>query len=166
MSAPSLTGHGEKTHLLGPDVGLDTHIADVVGLLGEENLTDVVLVGHSYAGMVVAAVADRLPERVTGLAFVDAMVRPTVRASSTSCPTPSTCSTSRPVRLGDPVAAAIPRTYIHCVGSEPEGVTRRPVPAAQPHGAPSRVREVRSGHDCMVTVPGELAELLLEAGTG
>ncbi|MEV0882312.1 alpha/beta hydrolase [Streptomyces microflavus] len=213
VSAPSLTGHGEKAHLLGPDVGLDTHIADVVGLLVEEDLTDVVLVGHSYAGMVIAAVAGRLPERVTGLVFVDAMVpadgesvldvMPHTQhlldlAAGSEAPwripplpegpepqglfgvtdpadkawlrtmliDESARCFRQPVRLDDPAAAAIPRTYIRCVGSEPEGVTRRPVPAAQPHGAPSRVREVRSGHDCMVTVPGELAELLLEAGTG
>ncbi len=47
--APSLTGFGDKAHLLGPEVGLDTHVDDVVGLITDENLSDVVLVGHSYA---------------------------------------------------------------------------------------------------------------------
>ncbi|MFF4752098.1 alpha/beta hydrolase [Streptomyces sp. NPDC002514] len=72
--APSLTGHGEKAHLLGPEVGLDTHVDDVVALLAEEDLTDVVLVGHSYAGLVVSAAADRVPERIARLVYVDALV--------------------------------------------------------------------------------------------
>lgn len=70
----------------------------------------------------------------------------------------------QPVRLGNPAMDAIPRTHIHCVGSTPRGVTRRPVPPVQPNGDPSQVWELPSGHDCMVTAPGELAELLLKAG--
>ncbi|MGW6145624.1 alpha/beta fold hydrolase, partial [Streptomyces sp. NPDC055140] len=47
--APSLTGYGDKAHLLGPEVGLDTHVEDVLKLIHQEDLTEVVLVGHSYA---------------------------------------------------------------------------------------------------------------------
>ncbi|GGN31043.1 alpha/beta fold hydrolase [Streptomyces fuscichromogenes] len=72
--APSLTGHGEKAGLLGPDVGLDTHVADVVGLIKDEDLTDVVLVGHSYAGLVVSWAANEVPDRVGHLVYLDAMV--------------------------------------------------------------------------------------------
>ena len=72
--APSLTGYGDKAHLLGPEVGLDTHVDDVVRLITEEDLTDVVLVGHSYAGMVISSVANRLPERIAHLVYLDAMV--------------------------------------------------------------------------------------------
>ncbi|MFI9005887.1 alpha/beta fold hydrolase [Actinosynnema sp. NPDC053489] len=72
--APSLTGYGDKAHLLGPEVGLDTHVEDVVGLIDAEALTDVVLVGHSYAGLVVSGVANRVPERVAHLVYLDAMV--------------------------------------------------------------------------------------------
>jgi pimeloyl-ACP methyl ester carboxylesterase len=72
--APSLTGYGDKAHLLGPEVGLDTHVDDIVGLLVAEDLTDVVLVGHSYAGLVISAVAHRVPERIAHLVFLDAMV--------------------------------------------------------------------------------------------
>ena len=57
--APSLTGLGERTHLARPDIDLDTHIADVVSLLEMEDLRDVILVGHSYGGMVVTGAADR-----------------------------------------------------------------------------------------------------------
>jgi pimeloyl-ACP methyl ester carboxylesterase len=74
VHTPSLTGHGDQAHLLGPDVGLSTHVDDVVALVLAEDLTDVVLVGHSYAGMVISGVAARIPDRVALLVFLDAMV--------------------------------------------------------------------------------------------
>ena len=67
----SLTGLGERVHLARPEVDLETHIADVVNLIESEDLTDVVLAGHSYAGIVVTGVADRIPERLAALVFVD-----------------------------------------------------------------------------------------------
>jgi pimeloyl-ACP methyl ester carboxylesterase len=67
----TLTGLGEREHLATPDVDLDTHITDVENLLRYEDLHDVVLVGHSYGGLVVTAVADRMPERVKQLVYVD-----------------------------------------------------------------------------------------------
>ncbi|TQS43011.1 alpha/beta fold hydrolase [Cryptosporangium phraense] len=72
--APDLTGYGTRSALLGPDVGLDTHVDDVLRTLAENDLTDVILVGHSYAGMVITSVADRAPERIAQLVFLDAMV--------------------------------------------------------------------------------------------
>jgi hypothetical protein len=69
-----------------------------------------------------------------------------------------------PARLDNPAVDAIPRTHILCVGSEPKGIVRRPVPATQPNGTPAQVWELRSGHDCMITVPAELTELLLKIG--
>jgi len=71
---PTLTGLGERAHLASPDVSLETHIADVVGVLEAENLSDVVLVGHSYAGIVVTGVADRVPERIARIVYLDAVV--------------------------------------------------------------------------------------------
>ena len=71
---PTLTGLGERGHLLTPQVGLDTHILDIVNTLVFEDLREVVLVGHSYAGMVIAAVAVRIPERLRCLVFLDASV--------------------------------------------------------------------------------------------
>ena len=67
----TLTGLGERVHLGGPQVNLDTHIADVVNLLRYEELREVVLAGHSYAGTVIAAVADQVPERIARLVYVD-----------------------------------------------------------------------------------------------
>src|SRR3954469_8761641 len=71
---PSLTGIGERAHLASPAVGVSTHIADVLGTLEYERLEGVVLVGHSYAGMVVTGVADREPERLSALVYLDAFV--------------------------------------------------------------------------------------------
>jgi pimeloyl-ACP methyl ester carboxylesterase len=72
--APTLTGLGERRHEFRPDVGLGTHVDDVVGLLREADLRDVVLVGHSYAGLVVREAADREPARIAQLVLVDAWV--------------------------------------------------------------------------------------------
>jgi pimeloyl-ACP methyl ester carboxylesterase len=57
----TLTGLGERVHLASREVDLETHIADVVNLLDHEDLSDAVLVGHSYAGVVITAVADQRP---------------------------------------------------------------------------------------------------------
>ncbi len=72
--APTLTGIGERCHLLSPQVNLETHIADVINLIRWEELTGVVLCGHSYGGCVVTSVADRIPAKVSALFFVDAFV--------------------------------------------------------------------------------------------
>jgi pimeloyl-ACP methyl ester carboxylesterase len=69
---PTLTGLGERRHLLSPDVDLEMHIRDVVGVLTFEDLHDVILVGHSYGGMVITGVADRAPDRIKELVYLDA----------------------------------------------------------------------------------------------
>ncbi len=71
---PQLTGLGERVHLARPDIGLSTHIEDVVNAMQFEDLHDIILVGHSYGGMVITGVADRLPERIKQLVYLDAMV--------------------------------------------------------------------------------------------
>jgi len=70
--APSLTGLAERSHLLSPDVDLALHINDVVQLLHYWDLRDVVLVGHSYGGMVITGVADRAADRIGKLVYLDA----------------------------------------------------------------------------------------------
>lgn len=67
----TLTGLADRRHLVHPQVGLSTHVADIVNLLTYETARDVVLVGHSYAGAVVTGVADVVPERLRRLVFVD-----------------------------------------------------------------------------------------------
>lgn len=71
---PTLTGVGERSHLLAQNVDLRTHTLDVLNLIQWEELHDVVLCGHSYGGMVVAGVADRIPQRIRSLVFLDAFV--------------------------------------------------------------------------------------------
>ncbi|MER8067548.1 alpha/beta hydrolase [Streptomyces sp. NPDC094034] len=207
--APSLTGYGDKVHLAGPKVGLDTHVDDVVRLITEENLDDVVLVGHSYAGLVISSAANRIPRRIAHLVYLDAMVpedgesavdvQPMTRRlielaeqseSGWRVPPmpeqpapfglfgvtdpadiawlrgmlsdqPVRCL-RQPVRLDNPDVNAIPRTHIHNVGPRPAGVTRRPVPPVQPNGTAARVWELPTGHDCMITMPAELSQLLLK----
>lgn len=70
--APSLTGLGERAHLFRHNVDLDCHITDIVNLLHYEDLRDVVLVGHSYGGMVITGAADRAADRVGHLVYLDA----------------------------------------------------------------------------------------------
>jgi pimeloyl-ACP methyl ester carboxylesterase len=72
--APSYTGLGERAHLASPDNDLETHIADVAGVLEFEDLRNVVLLGHSYGGMVATGVADRARERVAQIIYLDAFV--------------------------------------------------------------------------------------------
>ena len=86
--AVTLTGVGERAHLLSPEVTLATHVADVLGLIDAEELQQVVLVGHSYGGLVVTGAADRLlaqsPDRLAQLVYLDAIVpRPGESWSST-----------------------------------------------------------------------------------
>ena len=78
-----MTGLGERAHLAGPDIDLDTHITDIVNVLHFEDLNNVILVGWSYGGMVVAGVADRVPGRIAHLAYLDSDVP---RDGDTSAP--------------------------------------------------------------------------------
>jgi pimeloyl-ACP methyl ester carboxylesterase len=70
----TLTGLGERAHLLSSLITLETHIADVAGVIEAEELQDVVLAVHSYAGMIGTAIADRMPQRLKHLVYVDAVV--------------------------------------------------------------------------------------------
>lgn len=71
---PTLTGLGERAHLAGPAVDLELHVRDVLAVLEVEDLREVVLVGHSYGGIVATVVADRAPERLARLIYLDAPV--------------------------------------------------------------------------------------------
>ncbi len=72
--APTLTGLGERAHLLTPQTDLETHIIDIVSVIAAEELEDVVLVGHSYAGLVITGVADRIPESLAHVVYLDAIL--------------------------------------------------------------------------------------------
>jgi len=71
---PTLSGVGERSHLADWDITLDTHIADVVNIILWEDLQDIVLAGHSYGGMVITGVADRLSQRIASLVYLDAFL--------------------------------------------------------------------------------------------
>lgn len=70
--APTLTGLGERSHLLNPDIGLETHILDVVNVMKWQELRDVVLVGHSYGGMVASGVAELMEKSIASIVMLDA----------------------------------------------------------------------------------------------
>lgn len=74
VHTPTLTGLGERAHLLTPAVDLETHVHDVTAVVEYEDLDDVVLVGHSYGGMVITGAAERITERLSGLVYLDAFV--------------------------------------------------------------------------------------------
>jgi pimeloyl-ACP methyl ester carboxylesterase len=205
--APTLTGLAERASELSPDVGLDTHIQDVVGLLEEKNLHGVILVGHSYGAMVITGVVDQVPERIAHLVYLDtfvprdgesmANVTPIVirllrkkaqahgdgwkvdsrgtygvttepeRSWLLSKVTPQPLKTfEQPLHLKNPaIVSAKPRTHINCtdVGCF-RSLMRRTLArrALPPTEAGWRLRQLPTGHMAMITMPRELANLLLE----
>lgn len=72
LITPTLTGLGERGHLANAEINLDTHIADVLGVLKYEDLNGINLIGHSYGGMVATGVADRARDRIAKLIYIDA----------------------------------------------------------------------------------------------
>ncbi len=74
VHTPTHTGVGQRAHLASEGITLETHIRDVVGCIESEELNDVILVGHSYGGMVITGVADRLAGRIKSLVYLDAFV--------------------------------------------------------------------------------------------
>jgi pimeloyl-ACP methyl ester carboxylesterase len=74
VRTPTLTGLGERAHLLKAGIDLSTHIADIVNVIKWERLTDVVLCGHSYGGMVISLVAEQMADKIGSIVFLDAFV--------------------------------------------------------------------------------------------
>jgi pimeloyl-ACP methyl ester carboxylesterase len=74
MLVPTLTGLCERSHLAGPDVNLDTHIADIVNEITWKDLDGIVLVGHSYGGIVAMGVAEQVADRIASFVFIEALV--------------------------------------------------------------------------------------------
>ncbi|MEQ7051334.1 alpha/beta fold hydrolase [Paenibacillus alvei] len=105
---PSLTGLGERTHLAHPDIDLHTFIEDIVGVFTYEQLEDVILVGHSFSGMVITGVAEIVPDRIKQLVYVDAMVPrhgesvATLSAPYLDNPYPSTADGDTPAFIAPP----------------------------------------------------------------
>jgi len=74
VHAPTLTGLGERRHLASPDITPDTHVLDILNLIEAHDLNDIILVGHSYGGVVITGVASRMPDRLGALVYLDAAV--------------------------------------------------------------------------------------------
>ena len=82
---PTQTGLGERSHLLSRDITLDVFVADLANVFESEDLADVVLVGHSFGGLAISGVADRMPERILHLVYLDSLILEDGRALSACC---------------------------------------------------------------------------------
>ncbi len=208
--SPTLTGMGERAHLaaiLSPEaIDLDLHQQDVVQLLEYEDLSEVVLVGHAYAGMVITGVAELCPQRLKHLVYINAVVpgdgesmvdqvgavrgpefvawvRGHIDGKDGFLPPPASpgevgrrwgitddadlawvsskvtpqpaASFAQPVRLGDPRAKLLPRSFV--IGSEAGFEPMEGRAKAAGWG----IYHIDSGHDSMITNPEELADILL-----
>lgn len=212
VHAVTLTGVGERMHLMTPAITLETHITDVANAIEMEEMDQLVLVVHSYGGMIGTAIADRMPQRLRHLVYVDAVVpKPGESWSSThasptrearlvaaeaspdfSFPppdpavfglaaaqaewvrrrqTPHPGHTYQAALDFDPKrVAAIPRTFISC--TQPalatiDAVRQRIVDrgfwdGAWHAGGGTRVVEMKTGHDPMISAPEEFARILLD----
>ena len=210
VHAVTLTGLGERAHLLSPAITLDTHIDDVICAIEVEELHDVVLAVHSYAGMIGTAVADRIGKHLKHLVYVDAVIpKPGESWSSTQSAatqqqrlSAAKASTRFSFPPPDPVVfgltdadhawvkrrqtphpgntyqaplsfdmqrvAAIARTFVNC--TQPALATIEPsrLRAKDPKfwdGAwlpNSKIVEIKTGHDPMISEPAALAKILLD----
>jgi pimeloyl-ACP methyl ester carboxylesterase len=204
--APTLTGLAERAAELSPEVGLETHIQDIVSLLSEKDLHGVILVGHSYGAMVITGVVDAMPERIAHLVYLDTFVPRSGESMADISPmvirllrkqaqahgdgyrvasrgtygvteepdrswvlrsvTPQPLKTfEQPLHLKNPaIVSATPRTHIDCTSGSFFSLMRRLLGrrALPPTEAGWRLRQLPTGHDAMITMPRELADVLLE----
>jgi pimeloyl-ACP methyl ester carboxylesterase len=188
--APSLTGYGVRTHLARSDLGLRDHAAEVVDLVVGESLSDIVLVGHSYGGLVITVAAEQAAAQLRHLVYVDALaprdgesaldITPAPRRDEVlelartkgggvwvphrhprpgSSPGHPLRTLTDPVRLSDPVAAALPRTFVYC--SSPPAPMIGPSAERARNDPAWRFHEFKCGHIVQHEAPRELADVLL-----
>ncbi len=204
---PSYTGTGDRAHLLSPDITLDTFIEDILQVIRSEELVDVTLVGHSFGGVVISGVADRMPEPLRHLVYLDATVieggtsafsvypphevRARIAAATTAnggvavpvpevlppswgftaesadyawvsrrlTPTPLKAYTTA-LKLHAPVGNGIPKTYVHCY--QPENPVLGDSCALVKSLGGWNWLDFPGPHDCMLTKPDEVMQLLLK----
>lgn len=188
---PTVTGVGERVHLASPEIRLETQVQDIVNVLEYEDLTDVVLVGFSYGGMIVTPVADRLPHRIAQVVYLDAFlprdgesladIMPELTAQMEAVArevgdgwrvpreppdprkTPQPIRPFRdPVRLGNPAAQALPRTYALFSGNTFPHAPVMARMAERAREAGWRVIDLPWDHIAPETEEAGLAELLDE----
>jgi pimeloyl-ACP methyl ester carboxylesterase len=139
---PTLTGLGERAHL-GADIRLSDHIDDVLAVFTFEELRDVVLCGHSYGGMVVTGVADRVPKLIRLLVYLDALVPDDGQAARDLLPKEFGDSLVRTVEGGDDGKMPIPPELLPPEGLIPEDVRASYIKRIRPHPAATLTEPVR-----------------------
>ncbi|HMT44652.1 MAG TPA: alpha/beta fold hydrolase [Chakrabartia sp.] len=184
----SLTGLGDKAHLISPGITLSTHIDDVTGLIDHQNLTDIILVGHSYGGMVVSGAAAARTDKIKALVYVDAFLprdgealwdiaddaarthyidaqrdQPGLIAPFPGSPPHLTrhplLTLLEPVHYGAPDLALRRRTYIYATKGAPTIFTKFYERVKAESGW--RVHAINTGHGVMADDPDGLTTLLL-----
>jgi pimeloyl-ACP methyl ester carboxylesterase len=204
---PTLTGLGERSHVRPADMTIDVHTQDIANVLEFEDLSNVVLVGHSYAGYIISLVAERMPERIAHLIYLDAMipvdgesVKETYRynwekalpfreesgedwwlewhvaytgdygftdetewewLSSRLTPNPMR-TWLQPVSIKNPEAAALPHSFISCVGKEGRMSDQAAALGYKVAAKGWEFYTLPTGHDAMLSMPEGLTRLLLE----
>jgi pimeloyl-ACP methyl ester carboxylesterase len=186
----TLSGLGERAHLASPDINLTTHINDVANLILFEELEQVVLVGHSYGGMVITGLMDRMPENIKQVFFLDAFVPADGMAAvdlwgdlsahkivdgmvhfswlDKRRPVPGDVPQSyktltESVSFSNPLALELPVTYVPFVGGVAEGKVRAGLDPSWKRAVTRgwTVKVLESDHNAQRSHPRELAELLL-----
>ncbi len=108
---PTMTGLGERSHLIDAKVNLATHVTDIVNVIKWENLNDIVLVGHSYGGVIISGVAEQAREAIGSIVFLDAFVPETGDSLAAKASQPVREAIAALVQKGDtamkPVPAAV-----------------------------------------------------------
>jgi pimeloyl-ACP methyl ester carboxylesterase len=205
---PTLTGLGERSHLMSPAVTLDTHIEDIVNVVRWEELSNIVLCGHSYGGMVITGVSDRIPDKIHALVYLDAFVPNNGEAATDRMEPGVRASINDDVRqhgdgyLMSPIPAAVFNVNARDAALVNQMCVKHPLkcfeqkialtgafarvrklsyvlatdwgaqlaspfpPIAEPlrHDPGWKVTDLKCGHDVMVDMPKETAEILIAAG--
>lgn len=125
--AVSLSGVGERAHQLSPDITLRTHADDVGAVIDAEELQRAIVVGHSYGGMVITAVADRMPERIARLVYLDAVVPLPGESWSSTHPAQTQAQRRQTIAVTGSIPPADPAMY-GLAGEDAQWVARRQTP--------------------------------------
>ncbi|CAN5308054.1 alpha/beta hydrolase [soil metagenome] len=192
----TLTGQGERAHLYSPDITLSTHVQDVVNTILYEDLHNVVLVGHSYGGMVITGVADQVPDRISRLIYVDALLPENGESWSTAVhgdlivkpdangyltpdwlvpgeapphdvPQSAKTATEPLILKHEDLTRKIPGTYLLLIDPGKKAEEDRFYPFYERAKARGyALMSMESGHNAQRTKPAELVEMLEKAGMG
>jgi pimeloyl-ACP methyl ester carboxylesterase len=192
--APTLTGLCERAHLLNPSINLSTHIADIAGEIRFKDLSNIVLCGHSYGGMVITGVAERYADRIASIVYLDAFwprdgqsldditgrasepgVNPIRAASAFMEPenaawanarlTPQPVETFREkLKVTDAVDRIPKRTFVQATVGETPFFAAAFERAKASRGW--KTVQVNCRHDVMVDQPDQMTKILLDAAPG